>query len=498
MEVNPEVAVVAINKSLIIFLLVFTSSLVLAQDNFSSQAKIDYKKRVLEKTEIDMLSSFYTQDGDNAAVTGGIGTEQLNDFAQNIKIMIPLNDDDVLSIDATISAYTSASSSNLNPFSGASTNEEDDDDEDDDKSNYQGTIGSPWIESSGASKQDVWSSINLAYSHSSNDRNNIWSINFNLANEYDYSSLGFGSSFAKLFNEQNTELSLKANVFLDKWRPKYPTEISEYVKNEGDLSIGFFAGIDILNQSGEVTSPNKNWSPVSNSLIDDKGRNSYSLSFSFSQILTTNAQVSIFADLIMQSGWLANPMQRVYFADRDNYFIGNPEAISIYTSKTNKEVFQLADDIERLPQKRLKTPLGLRFNYYLNEYFVLRHYYRYYHDDWGMDSHTAELEIPIKINQTLTLYPSYRFYKQTKIDYFNAYEENLSTSEFYTSDNDLSDFNSSQLGFGIQYTDIFSENKIWNLGLKNISLSYSYGKRNTGLYYHIISLGTKFNLNRRN
>ncbi|MGB5654292.1 MAG: hypothetical protein WBM56_10720 [Robiginitalea sp.] len=33
-----------------------------------------YKKRVLESTEISFLSSYYTQDGVNAAVTGGIGT----------------------------------------------------------------------------------------------------------------------------------------------------------------------------------------------------------------------------------------------------------------------------------------------------------------------------------------------------------------------------------------------------------------------------------------
>jgi hypothetical protein len=42
-----------------------------------------YKKRVLENTEIDILTSFYTQDGKNAAVTGGIGTEKLNDFTSN-------------------------------------------------------------------------------------------------------------------------------------------------------------------------------------------------------------------------------------------------------------------------------------------------------------------------------------------------------------------------------------------------------------------------------
>jgi len=33
--------------------------------------------------------------------------------------------------------------------------------------------------------------------------------------------------------------------------------------------------------------------------------------------------MAIFGDVVLQRGWLANPMQRVYFADRANYYIGN-------------------------------------------------------------------------------------------------------------------------------------------------------------------------------
>ena len=44
----------------------------------------DYKKRVLESIEIDFLSSYYTQEGSNASVTGGIGNEELEDFNPNL------------------------------------------------------------------------------------------------------------------------------------------------------------------------------------------------------------------------------------------------------------------------------------------------------------------------------------------------------------------------------------------------------------------------------
>jgi len=469
---------------------------------FSQDSDTTYKKRVLESTEIDFLTSYYSQDGANAAVTGGIGTEELTDFTPTIIISMPLNDDDVLTIDAGISAYTSASSSNLDPFdaSGASGGGDDDDDDDEGDEGggggYTGPVeGSPWVASTGASAKDVWGNVTVNYSHSSDDRNKVWSANASVSGEYDYFSVGVGAGHAWLFNEKNTEIGIKGQVFLDTWNPHYPTELDSYLEAGSNLNNGFFQGIDILNQDGDITNKNGNatWSPIEGfGLINDKSRNTYSLSLSFSQILTKNAQVSIFLDVIQQQGWLANPMQRVYFGDRDNYYVGNAESIPNYTSTSNTNVFQLADDIERLPDTRFKTPIGARFNYYVNETISLRTYYRYYFDDWGMTSHTASLEVPIKLSDQFTIYPSYRYYTQTAIDYFAPYEENLSTQEFYTSDFDLSAFDAHQYGIGIRYTDIFTKLKIFKFGLKSIDLRFQQYDRSTGLNASIISGGFKF------
>ncbi|MEN8957593.1 MAG: hypothetical protein ABF258_06185, partial [Flavobacteriales bacterium] len=146
--------------------------------NGFSQEEIDttkvFKKRVLETIEINLLSSYYSQDGNNASVTGGIGSEKLLDNTPTINIAIPLNEDDVLTIDAGISAYTSASSGNLDPFDKIG------------EGLYK-NVASPWVESSGASNADIWVSGNVSYSHSSDDRDKIWGVNANMAIEYDYS-----------------------------------------------------------------------------------------------------------------------------------------------------------------------------------------------------------------------------------------------------------------------------------------------------------------------
>ncbi len=510
MEVN-QVAVVVVTKNqimkLLLFILFFLPVLGFSQEISDTTAiqqdtnKV-YKKRVLETVEIDLISSYYTQDGKNAAVTGGIGTEKLSDIASTINVAIPLNDDDVFIIDATISAYTSASSSNLNPFSGASSGDDDDEDEDDKKGLNTNTIkgpttGTPWVASSGASKSDIWYNGNLSYSHSSDNRNNIISSNVSFANEFDYTSFGFGAGYVREFNKKNTEIGIKANIYLDHWRPEYPTEIHTYIENNGNLEADFFNGVDILNHNGLVADKNGAliWTPFKNTLVDNSNRNTYSFTLSFSQIISKNAQFSIFTDVVTQQGWLANPMQRVYFKDKANYYIGTASSIANYTSPSNTDVFQLADDIERLPETRLKTPVGIRFNYYLSELFVFKTYYRYYFDDWGIKAHTVNVELPVKVSQKFTLYPSYRFYSQNAADYFAPYEEHLSTEKYYTSDYDLSKFDANQYGFGIKYNDIFTTAHIGKLRFKTFDLNYSQYVRNTGFKANIISFGMKLIVN---
>lgn len=407
-----------------------------------------YKKRVLETTEVDFLTSYYSQDGDNAAVSGGIGTEELTDVTGTFVVSIPLNDDDVLTIDAGVSAYTSASSSNVGPF---------------DTENAD-----PFQASSGASSSDLWANLTGSYSHSSDDRNDIWSAKLSISSEYDYFSVGFGGSYTKLFNEKNTEVSVSGNVYIDTWNAIYPTELRPFGEGGDGLNNRLFTQNTIAG--------NANYNPIFTEFVDED-RNSYSLGFGFSQILHKNVQGSLALDFVQQNGLLSTPFQRVYFGDVADSFIEN---------------FQLADAIERLPDSRFKVVAGGRLNWFLNETFNVRTFYRYYFDNWGINSHTASIEIPIKITDKFTLYPSYRFYNQTAADYFRLYEGALSTDEFYTSDYDLSEYSANQFGFGVSYTDIFAKAHIWKLGLKSIDLKFYQYDRDTTFSSSIITAGFKF------
>jgi hypothetical protein len=479
-------------KKFIILALLFSNVIAFSQEKDSTN--VAYKKRVLETVEVDFLLSYYQQDGIHSSVSGGIGSEKLTDVASNFTVSIPLNDDDVLTVDAGLSAYTSASSSNINPFnatgaSGGGRNGRDDDDDDDDNG-PTAPYGTPWQASSGASAQDVLGSAVINYSHSSDSRNFIWSSDVAFSNEYDYTSIGFGGGISQLFNNKNTELSLKASVYLDQWRPIYSTELHEYARYGTNFqNNGFFSGVTILNQNGVATT---SYLPSKFKPWESTNRNSYAVSFAFSQVATKRVQFSLFLDVLQQEGMLSTPYHRIYFADKANYYIGQAQYIPVYETNQNSGVYQLADDIERLPSTRFKTPFGSRLNLYVNERLAIRTYYRYYWDDWGITSHTASVELPIKLSDQFTFSPTYRYYTQQSSKYFAPYETHISTETFYTSDYDLSTFKTAQYGFGFHYTDIFTSGKILNFGLKNIDFRYNHYERNDGLQANIVTIGFKF------
>ncbi len=488
--------------------LLFVFSILVVYTSASAQG-IDstkvYKKRVLESTEVDLLMSLYNQDGIHSPVNGGIGTEKLVNGTPTIVINTPLNDNDVLTIDAGISAYTSASSSNINPFrsvvstlksaslisaTGASRGTTVTPVVNSTPVTYK-VIGTPWLASTGASHSDVLKAIHTNYSHSSDSRNFIWGSNLSFSKEFDYTSFGLGGNITGLFNEKNTEVGLKGSVFLDTWRPIYPTELREYIDYGASnfQTSGYFKGVPILDQAGTVTTA---YLPSGFAPWDKNGRNSYTLSFFTSQIISGKFQAALFFDLVLQEGMLSTPYQRMYFADKKNYYIGTASDIPYYTSPANVHVYQLADGIEKMPDLRYKIPLGVRLNYYINEMFVLRNYYRYYVDNWGLKAHTVNFDLPFRLSQAFSFTPSIRYYSQNQVDYFAPFETHLSTEKYYTSDYDLSKFTSNQYSLAFDYTDIFTTFKIGHLGFKNINLKYSHYTRSDGLSANIFSFGLKF------
>ena len=364
-----------------------------------------YKSRKLKFEEINFVSGYYHQNGNNSAVTGGIGTEKLTDFANNIELKLSKYDRQDrkhnLSLTAGIDHYTSASSDKIDPYTISSAS-------------YSDTRIYPTVS---------WSMENAA-------RGTTIGLTGSFSNEFDYNSIGAALHFAKTSKDRNRELSVKLQTYFDTWHVIYPIELRGVYDKEASSAP----------------------------------RDSYSAALSFSQILNKNLQLALVAEPTYQNGLLATRYQRVYFTNG-------------------------AEKVETLPDTRTKIPLGLRANYFAGDKVIIRSFYRYYTDDWGVKAHTLELETPIKITPFFSLSPFYRYYTQTAADYFSPYAAHLTSETFYTSDYDLSKFNSHFYGTGIRLSPpkgVFGVQKI-----NSLEMRYGHYQRSTKLNSNQLSLFVK-------
>jgi len=248
-----------------------------------------------------------------------------------------------------------------------------------------------------------------------------------LSTEYDYKSKGLALQFSKGSKDNSREFAAKVQAYFDQWTVIYPVELRTGGREK------------------EGHSP----------------RNSYSASLSFSQIVNTNLQLLLIAEPTYQEGLLATKYQRVYLQD----------------GKVRTE---------ELPDTRIKIPVGLRANYFIGDRFILRSFYRFYRDDWGLQAHTAELEIPIKVTAAFSISPFYRYYTQNPVDYFAPYQQGRIGQQFYTSDYDLSAFHSSSVGAGVRVVPPGGLFGIENF--HSAELRYGYYKRSDGLSANQVTL----------
>ena len=368
-----------------------------------------YKSRKLKIEEVNLVSSYYSQDGNNAAVTGGVGSQKLTDIATTIDLKLTKYDKKLrkhtLDGEIGIDHYTSASSDKV-----------------DLKAN------------SSASHADTRLYPSLTWTIENEAKGAAVSVGVSSSTEFDYQSFGINVGFSKKTNNKNGEFSAKAQAYLDNVKLILPTELR--------------------------TNPSQDEDDYAST-----GRNSYSGSLSWSQVINQRLQVALIADLVHQTGYLSMPFYRVYFADAS--------------------VHQ-----EKLPDSRTKIPIGVRANYFMGDNIIIRTYYRYYTDNWGLQSHTANIEVPVKINPFLSISPFYRYYTQSAIKYFKPYGVHTANDSYYSSNYDLSKFNSNFWGAGFRFTP--PNGVFGHQHFNMIELRYGHYSKNIGMNANSISVNLRF------
>ncbi|MFM2337260.1 MAG: hypothetical protein RL115_453, partial [Bacteroidota bacterium] len=207
----------------------------------------EYKSRKLTFEEANLVSSYYVQDGNNAAVTGGVGSQHLTDISNTIDVKFTKwdkkNRKNAFDIEVGIDHYTSASSDKVNPQT---------------------------ISSASAADTRIFPSV--TWSRENEAKGSTIGGGISASAEYDYFSVGANISVAQKTKNRMGEFAGKVQAYFDKVGIILPVELRVNGggggRDEDDLSY--------------------------------KARNSFSGSFSYSQIMNERLQVMFIADIIHQ------------------------------------------------------------------------------------------------------------------------------------------------------------------------------------------------------
>lgn len=396
-----------------------------------------YKPRALKLDEVEIVSSYYNQTADKSAVSGGqtgpMGNADVTDLANGLEIHFVGWDKrqgkNTLTAGIGYDSHTAASQA--------------------------------WVSKTGASRTSgtrIYPSLNWA--HENALKGSGYEVGAYYSTEYNYRSIGLDAGFSKKTHDKNGEFSAKLTGYFDEVKLIYPSEfVKGLITNNTDSTIyitGFNGRTEAIPPGGTSRRDKHN--------VPSSPRNSYSAAFSYSQVFNPRMQGSFELDLVEQTGYLGLPFHRVYFANGQ-------------------------DTIEKLPSQRLKLPIGFRLNYFLGDNIILKAYYRFYVDNWGLRSHTASLEVPIKITPFFSVSPFYRYYIQTAANYFAPYEKHLTTDAFYTSNYALSAFSANLFGAGVR---LAPPKGILDKHFNSLELRYGHYSETTHLISNVISVDLKF------
>jgi len=385
-----------------------------------SPAKRDsnnYNPRKLRLDEIDFVSSYYNQNGDHSAVTGGIGSEKVTDFSNSITLNLiwfgKTGNKNSLAAGMGFDYHTAASQAYVSP-TGASK--------------ASGTRISPSLD---------WVNENAK-------TGNTFGAGISYSDEFNYKSLGLDANFSVKTDDKMGEFSAKLQGYFDKVTLIYPDDFPSLLP---PLPAGSTDGHHHKRDYG--SSP----------------RDTYTAALSYSQIINSRLQLALLGDVVTQNGYLGLPFHRVYFSNGK-------------------------DTVEKLPSSRFKLPVGIRANYFLGDNVILRAYYRYYADSWGIRSNTVGLEVPYKVTPFFSISPFYRFYSQSASFYFAPYGMHSPTDEYYTSNYEFSKFDSQFFGLSFRIappTGVFG----WQ-GFHELEIRYGHYAQTTDLVSNVISLQLGF------
>jgi hypothetical protein len=217
-----------------------------------------YTKKIVSQTDVQLMLSYYTQDNNHSAVTGGLGTEDLQVYATELAFDHRKDSLYRFHFDCGVDIISSASTDNIST-------------------------------QSGASRVDARNHFGVGYGRIAKPGQFSKNFNATLSFESDYWSNGFGYSTSRVSRDGSREISASIQTYFD------------------DLRWGRLSPLpESLVYPEELT--DTTWFTVFR-------RTSYNVDVGFMQVLNKKMVLGIYPGFVYQSGLLSTPFHRVYFTD---------------------------------------------------------------------------------------------------------------------------------------------------------------------------------------
>jgi hypothetical protein len=214
----------------------------------------------------------------------------------------------------------------------------------------------------------------------------------------------------------------------------YRSQEVDYISNSiiGVLSQDMLMKNTTLTLRGQVNEDKVGKIQLSGSVINFDKR-SYTGAVILSQILSPTTIMNLYYDAVYMEGYLSDPYRQVLVVD------------------SNQET-QLVDELH--PRKRFRQAGTGKINQLIPGVGAsLSASYRYYIDDWEVNSHMVELKFDKYIFSDLIFGASYRYYNQTSAYFYqdDYVGDDYLVNSFRSDDYKLKPFTSNNYGLTLRY-----------------------------------------------
>lgn len=232
--------------------------------------------------------------------------------------------------------------------------------------------------------------------------------------------------------------------------------------------------------------------------------NYHSFSLALSQVLAKNTLAQSTINFSQQTGYLSNPYKFVYIRGEvtaaEYYYLSQQGQSPIdWKSITNLEMVGTELFREVRPDQRNQWSFSNRINQHIPALDASVHFdYRFFTDDWGINSHTFDLKWYQELPLGFTVTPSIRYYSQSQAVFFAPYFLAPRADGHYSSDYRLADYGA--ISAGLSVAKQFGKGIKLNAGIDyyNRQSNLKLGGGNDSAYadynYFMLHAGVNINL----